>query len=154
MTQAILEHCGVYAGMLIIAVVSGFVFVLPVEVVLAAVVVVVGNLPLAIALGVIAAAGQMIAKGVLYKGAQRATAIGPPKPNGRLARAKKWIARWEDKPIGMTFVSGVVGIPPLVLVAPLAGVLGIRFRSFMAAGMAGRTIRFVTLAVITLYASH
>lgn len=154
MTEAILQHCGIYGGMLIIGVISGLVPVVPAEIVLGAVVVIAGNLWLAVALGVIVAAGQMVAKAVLYKGAARAARLGEPKPNGKLERAKKWIERWKDKPLGMTFVSGVFGLPPLLLVAPLAGVLGIRFRAFMACGMAGRTVRFVTVALIALYASH
>ena len=154
MTDAILGTLGIYAGMFVVGVISGFAFI-PAEIALAAVVVVAGNLPLAIALAVILAAGQMVAKGILYQGAARAARLrGEPKPDGKIAKAKKLMERWKDRPLALTFVSGAVGIPPLVLFAPLAGVLGIRFRGFMAMGMAGRSVRFVVIAVAALYASH
>jgi membrane protein YqaA with SNARE-associated domain len=154
-TQQILDSLGIYAGIFIIGIISGLVPFLPAEIILGAVVVLAGNLWLAVSLGVLVAAGQMVAKALLYKGAQRAVAIGgEPKEGSKLARAKKYVDRWKDKPLLLTFVSGTIGIPPLLLIAPLAGIMGIRFRAFLACGMAGRTVRFVTIAVIALYASH
>jgi membrane protein YqaA with SNARE-associated domain len=155
MTDAILEYFGIYAGMFILGAVSGLVPVIPAEIALAAVVVVAGNFWLAVALGVLIAAGQMVAKAILYKGAQRAARLGgPPKPDGKLAKAKAMMDKWKDKPLWLCFVSGTFGLPPLLLVAPLAGVLGIRFDGFMVSAMAGRTLRFVTIALVALYASH
>lgn len=155
MTDSIIDHLGIYAGMLVIGVVSGLVPFIPAEIVLAAVVVIAGNFWLAVAIALLAAAGQMIAKALLYQGALRAVKRnGAPKPGSKLARAQKWALRWKDKPLALTFLSGLVGIPPLLLFAPLAGVLGIRFRAFMTLGMAGRSVRFVAIALIALYASH
>lgn len=155
MTETIIDTLGIYAGMLVIGVVSGLVPVIPAEVVLAAVVVIAGNFWLAVAVALLAAGGQMIAKALLYQAALRAVhRSGEPKPGSKLARAQKWVERWKDKPLALTFVSGAIGIPPLLLFAPLAGVLGVRFRAFMALGMAGRSVRFVAVALIALYATH
>ena len=155
MTDAIIGTLGIYGAMLVIGIVSGLVPFVSVEICLVAAVAVAGNLWLAVALGVLAAAGQMIAKVVLYQGARRAATLGgEPKPNSKLARAKAMIDRWKDKPLALTFISASVGLPPFYVVSLLAGLLGIRFRAFFALGMAGRTIRFVTVALVALYASH
>ncbi len=45
-------------------------------------------------------------------------------------------------------LGATVGIPPQVLIALLAGVIGLRFRTFVAIDVTGRILRFTTIVVV------
>jgi membrane protein YqaA with SNARE-associated domain len=101
---------------------------------------------------VIVAIGQMIAKIGLYHAARGAGVLGNrTKLAASLAKARALVDRWEDKPLTLLFVSAVLGLPPFYLVSLLAGLVGIRFRTFLLLGILGRVIRFVALALLVLY---
>jgi membrane protein YqaA with SNARE-associated domain len=49
---------------------------------------------------------------------------------------------------GVVLLSGSVGLPPLLAIAFYAGTSSMRVRSFLTACLAGRTVRFVVLALV------
>ena len=62
------------------------------------------------------------------------------------------MARWRDKPLLVTFASAVIGLPPFYLVTLVAGVAGLRLRTFLWLGTLGRAIRFFAIALTVAYA--
>lgn len=143
---------GVVGATLGVAVLSGVIPVLNLEIYLIGVVAVTGGIPLAIVLGLIAALGQMIAKAGLYHVARGATNLTRKKHSAGIDKARTMIARWRNKPLTLLFVSGSVGLPPFYVVSLAAGMLDVRFRSFLAVGFAGRAARFVTIALLATLA--
>lgn len=153
MVDSIVAALGIYAGTLVVGVLSGLVPVINGELFLIGVVLFTGQLWPAIALALLVAAGQMIAKVVLYKGVERASEAGKETRFGaKLAKARAKIEKWQDKPYAVTFISAITGLPPFYLVTLIAGALGVRFRTFMILGSIGRVVRFIALALIVLWA--
>jgi membrane protein YqaA with SNARE-associated domain len=146
-----LQGAGIYAGSFVVAVISGIVPVVNAELYLIGVVLALGRTSEALVLAVIVALGQMISKATLYQAALGATCVGRRKSaklDAKITRAREYAERWKTKPLSVTFVSATAGLPPLYLVSLVAGLLGVRFRAFVAVGFAGRTLRFATIAVI------
>ncbi|MGE0549222.1 MAG: hypothetical protein AB7O24_22115 [Kofleriaceae bacterium] len=144
---------GIYAATFVVAVLSGFIPVVNAELYLIGVAVVTGNVWLAVVLGVIVAAGQMVAKIGIYQAARSASSLGGrrgPKYEAKLAKARALVDKWRDKPFVLLFVSASTGLPPFFIVSLLAGMLSIKFRPFVTIGMLGRTLRFVTIALVAL----
>jgi len=143
---------GIYLATLIISVLSGLVPVINGELYLIAAILVAGDPVVGLVLAVIVAVGQMIAKIVLYYAARGAGALGRSTRLGaKLERAQLLMERWRNKPLTLLFVSAVTGLPPFYLVSLLAGIVGIRFTTFLLLGLVGRVIRFVALALLVLY---
>lgn len=152
MIDSIEASVGIYLATLIVSVLSGLVPLVNGELYLAAAILVVGEPAPALALALIVALGQMIAKVSLYYTARGATELGRSTRMGaKLERARALAERWRGKPLTVLSVSAVTGLPPFYLVSLLAGVLGIRIGMFLLIGIAGRVIRFVALALIVLY---
>lgn len=151
MIDSIEASVGIYLATLIVSVLSGLVPVVNGELYLIAAILVAGDPAVAIVLAVLVAIGQMIAKIGLYHAARGATELGRATRFGaKLERAQLLVARWRGKPLTLLFVSAVTGLPPFYLVSLLAGVVGIRFSTFLLLGLLGRVIRFVALALIVL----
>jgi membrane protein YqaA with SNARE-associated domain len=143
---------GIYLATLIISVLSGLVPVVNGELYLIAAILVAGDPVVALVLAVIVAIGQMIAKIGLYFTARGATELGRSTRLGaKLERAQLLVERWRGKPLTLLSISAVTGLPPFYLVSLVAGVVRIRFATFLVIGLAGRVIRFVALALIVLY---
>ncbi|HSK03931.1 MAG TPA: VTT domain-containing protein [Kofleriaceae bacterium] len=152
MIDSIEATVGIYLATLIISVLSGLVPVVNGELYLIAAIVVADDPVVALVLAVIVALGQMIAKIGLYHAARGATELGRSTRFGqKLERAQLLVERWQGKPLTLLFVSAVTGLPPFYLVSLLAGILRIRFGTFLLLGIVGRVIRFVALALIVLY---
>lgn len=152
MIDSIEASVGIYLATLIISVVSGLVPLVNGELYLIAAILVAGDPGVAIALALIVAIGQMIAKIGLYYTARGATELGRTTRLGaKLDRAQLVVERWRNKPLSVLLLSAVAGIPPFYLVSLAAGVLRIRFGAFLLLGLAGRAIRFVALALVVLY---
>lgn len=145
---------GLYGSALVVAFISGIVPFVNAEIYLAGVVLAVGGVPEALLLAVLVAIGQTAAKVLLYQAALRATNAGTrnAKLAARIERARQRVAKWGSRPLSMTFVSATVGLPPFYAVSLFAGMLALRFRTFVLLALAGRTIRFVTIAVIAALA--
>lgn len=107
--------------------------------------------PKLIVLAVIVALGQSLTHALIYqsgRGLANAGAKRRAKLEARLAKARELGARWQKSELLLIALGATVGIPPQVLVALLAGVIGIRFRTFVAIDVAGRIARFVTIVVV------
>lgn len=146
---------GIYLGSFLIAIVSGVVPIVNAELYLVGVVLAVGGIPEALILAVLVAAGQMVAKAMLYQTARGATNLGRSHTTGfaaKLDRARTMVERWRNKPLGVTFVSASLGLPPFYIVSLVAGMLQVRFRAFLFIGLAGRTLRFGIIAVLAALA--
>lgn len=142
---------GIYGASFVIAILSGFIPLINAEIYLVAVSVSTQSLPLAIALGFIVALGQMIAKVGIYKTARKASNLRLHEEGSKMARARKLMAKWEGKPHLLTFISATFGIPPFFIVSVVGGMLELPFVQFMTVGFIGRSIRFVTVAVVAVY---
>jgi membrane protein YqaA with SNARE-associated domain len=150
MMSALSTTLGIYAGTLVVCFLMGLVPILNTELFLIGVVLVAQNLGLAIVLGLLAAFGEVMAKVVLYYTARGAVDLGSARHRGRLEKARARIEQWKEKPLAVTFVSAVVGLPPFYLVSSLAGALKLRLRSFILVGFTGRALRFVCIAMAPL----
>jgi membrane protein YqaA with SNARE-associated domain len=151
MGEAIVAQIGIYGAAFVIGLISSAVPIVSAEVFLATYVAYAGGLGLAIVLALLVSVGQIVMKVPMYEAARGATRLAHPAPNGRLARAKARIERWKDKPFALTFVSAATGVPPFYFLALVAGILEMRFRTFLGVGLAGRVVRFVGIALIALY---
>jgi membrane protein YqaA with SNARE-associated domain len=153
MTDDIIAHVGIFGAAFVIGLVSSVIPVISAELFVATVVIATTQEPTrVIVLGTIVAVGQIAAKVPMYYGARGATRLAHPAPDGRLSRARRWIDRWRGSPVALTFVSGLTGVPPFYAVALLAGMLELPFGGFLAVGLVGRIIRFVTIGLVALSA--
>jgi membrane protein YqaA with SNARE-associated domain len=150
--DSIVAALGIYAGTLVVGVLSGLVPIVNGEIFLVAMVLLTGQVWPAIALGLLVAIGQMIAKVILWKMASGATEAGKDTRLGRkIAQARTKIEKWREKPLAITFISALTGLPPFYIVTLLAAALGVRFRTFLILGIIGRVIRFVVIALIAVW---
>jgi membrane protein YqaA with SNARE-associated domain len=107
--------------------------------------------PKLIVLAVVVALGQSVTHAMVFqsgRGLAKAGAKRRPKLEARLAKARELGARWEKSELLLITLGATIGIPPQVLVALLAGVIGIRFRTFVAIDVPGRIARFITIVVV------
>jgi len=98
------------------------------------------------ALVLVATAGQMVGKCVVYWSARGA---GKAPPERWTASLERWRVRFERRPpaaLGLVFVSSAVGIPPFYVISLLAGALKLGFGRYLFAGTCGRLVRFGLLA--------
>lgn len=107
--------------------------------------------PKLIVLAVIVAVGQSITHALLYQSARGLAKVGAkrrPKLEARIAKARALGAKWEKSELLLMALGATIGIPPQALVAVLAGVVGIRFRTFAAIDVTGRIARFTTIVMV------
>ena len=107
--------------------------------------------PKLVVLAVIVALGQSVTHAMVYQSGRGLSKVGAnrsPKLEARLVKARELGARWETSELLLITLGATIGIPPQVLVALLAGVIGIRFRTFVAIDVAGRIARFVTIVLL------
>jgi len=107
--------------------------------------------PKLIVLAVIVGLGQSVTHAMVYQSARglaKAGAKRRAKLEARLAKARALGARWENSELLLIALGATVGIPPQVVIAFLAGAIGIRFRTFVAIDVAGRIARFTTIVVV------
>jgi membrane protein YqaA with SNARE-associated domain len=107
--------------------------------------------PKLIILAVIVGLGQSVTHAILFQSARglaKAGAKRRPWLESKIEKARKIGARWQKSELLMITLGATIGFPPQALVALLAGVIEIRFRTFVAIDVAGRIARFVTIVVI------
>jgi membrane protein YqaA with SNARE-associated domain len=107
--------------------------------------------PKLVVLAVIVALGQSVTHALVFQSARGLAKVGAkkrPKLEARIAKARALGVRWQKSELLLITLGATVGIPPQVLVALLAGVIGIRFRTFVAIDVAGRIVRFTTIVLI------
>ena len=161
MTDAndIIAHVGIYGAAFVIGMISSIVPLISAEVFVAVTCVTVTRQPVDVAVvGVLVAIGQMVMKVPMYYGSRGAGKLVRPAPDGRIARALRWVERtaidrWRAYPTALTFVSASTGVPPFYALVLLAGAIEMPAIKFMTVGMIGRLIRFVTIGLGALYLS-
>ena len=107
--------------------------------------------PKLIALAVIVALGQNVTHAILYQSARglaKAGAKSRPRLEAQIAKARALGEKWQKSELLLITLGATVGIPPQALVALLAGVIGIRFRTFVAIDIPGRIVRFTTIVMV------
>lgn len=97
-------------------------------------------------LAVLATAGQMTGKGVLYWTTRRTISLGTSSGHEKLARWQTWLDGRGSRLVPLVFLSAAVGVPPFYIVTLAAGALRIRFAEFLAVGCTGRLVHFGCLA--------
>ena len=105
-----------------------------------------------IILACIVALAQSVTHALLFQsGRGVANAKGTkkrPKLEARIEKARALGKKWEKSEILLIALGATIGIPPQVLIAFLAGIIGIKFRTFVSIDFAGRIVRFVTIVAI------
>jgi membrane protein YqaA with SNARE-associated domain len=102
-----------------------------------------------------AASGQMVGKLAVFQLAGR-SARGSSRLMARLhaerlmSRVTDHTQRYPRHLAALVATSALVGLPPLAVVAPLAGAAAMRGRQFFTYGFAGRLARFSLLALVPL----
>lgn len=120
-----------------------------------------GGTSAAIALGIAAGAGATVGKIVWYEVARRGSesAWAQRKLNSPKLKAsyEKWVSRMQGRPvyaIGIMFLAASVGIPPLLAMAAVGGLLKMPMWAFIPTVFIGRTIRFTLLFLGVDFALH
>lgn len=108
----------------------------------------------AIAHGVVAGAGQSVGKIVWYEVARRSieSKWAEKKMSSPKVRASydRWVGRMEGRPWyagAIMFVSAFAGIPPLLVMAAVAGALKMPMWIFLPTIFVGRSLRFWLIIV-------
>ena len=143
---------GVYLAIFVLAIVSG---VFPLASSEAALIAIGATSaygwPKLVVLAVIVAIGQAITHGSLFFSARGIAKVGAkkrPRLEARIAKARELAERWKKSELLLIALGATVGVPPQALIALLAGVIDIRFRTFVAIDIPGRIARFVTIVLI------
>jgi len=107
--------------------------------------------PQLLVLAGIVAIGQSVTHAMVFqsgRGLAHAGATRSPALEARLVKARALGVRWENSERLLIALGATVGIPPQVLIALLAGAIGIRLRTFVAIDVSGRILRFTTIVVV------
>lgn len=102
-------------------------------------------LPLVVA---VATVGQMITKTGLFELARRAPGRLPTRARTALERGAAKLSSHQGAAGSLVFASAAAGIPPFYGVSLAGGALGMRTKTFVLTGTAGRALRFGALAWI------
>jgi membrane protein YqaA with SNARE-associated domain len=142
---------GIYVAMFLFAVLSGVFPLANSEAAMIALGAVSSySVPKLIVLATLTALGQSVTHASVYlsaRGLAKAGAKRRPRLEARIAKAREIGERWQKSELLLIALGATVGIPPQVLVAMFAGVIGIRLRTFMSIDIAGRTARFVAIVM-------
>lgn len=111
-----------------------------------------GGTSAAISLGIAAGAGATVGKIVWYEAARRGAESAWAQKKLTSPKVKdsyeKWLGRMKGRPayaILVMFVASSVGIPPLLAMAAVGGLLKMPLWAFVPTVFVGRTIRFTLL---------
>ena len=96
----------------------------------------------------LASAGQMAGKCVLYWAGRGVIPLRSGRIGITLASWRERFERSSSRPMGLIFVSSALGIPPFYVVTILAGAFRVRFGRFIAVGSCGRLLRFGVLVLV------
>ena len=107
--------------------------------------------PKLVVLAVIVGLGQSVTHAMLFQSARGLAKTGAkrrPRIEAQIEKARALGAKWQKSELLLIALGATVGVPPQALVALLAGVIGIRFRTFVAIDLPGRIARFTTIVLI------
>ena len=101
-----------------------------------------------IGLVVVATAGQMTGKCLVYWAGRGSSRLSSPKIVRTLDRWRERFRRSRSSPMALVLLSSAVGIPPFFVVTAMAGALKLNFPRFVLAGTIGRLVRFSALVFV------
>jgi len=142
--EELIEKVGVYAGSFVVGFVSGLVPFINAELYLVAVSPLVSRNKL-VPIAVLTAAGQMVAKTIIFYAGRGVFSINMRKIEKKLETVQAKFQAWENKVDALILLSAVVGMPPFYIVSFVAGALKLHYIRFLAAGLVGRGIRFAAI---------
>ena len=96
----------------------------------------------------VAVAGQMSGKCLVYWMSRQGARGASPKMTAKIERWRERMTRHRSSPVAIVFFSSAVGFPPFFAITAIAGALKINLGGFLAAGAAGRLIRFCLLVLL------
>jgi len=139
--EQLLDHFGVYVTTLVVSLVAGFIPLDIMEVFLASVAAVTPRSQ-ALPIVALAALGQMTGKTIIFLAASGVLKLSLKKRSDKLQRIQEKIASWKYGIGALVLVSAAVGIPPFYWVTIAAGAARLNLPFYIAAGYAGRFVRF------------
>lgn len=132
---------------LVIAAASSLLPVSPVEVLLVALS---ASAPpwLLLPIIIVATAGHMSAKMLIYIGSRRTMPAVPARQRAALDRVRALLARRRRTQLLTVLASAIGGMPPFYLVTVCCGILRLPLRDYLVAGTIGRGLRFGALVLL------
>lgn len=104
------------------------------------------------ALAFVGALGQTMGKLIWYEAARRSLSWGWVRRRLETPQRQEALARWRGRfaerpwlPMSVLFLSASVGLPPLLVIAVLAGQLHLSRVGFAFTVLVGRTLRFAAI---------
>ena len=113
--------------------------------------------PKLIVIALIVAMGQVATHSILFHMARGLAKVGAKKRpwlEKRLERARALGEKWKASEVLLMTLGAVLGFPPQILIAILAGAIGIRFRVFLVIDILGRIVRFGFLVAVARIAAN
>lgn len=104
------------------------------------------------AFALLATAGQVSGKALMYWTGRRAGAIEAARFGAAVTRWRTRFKRHALHPFVWVFVSAVVGLPPLYVITILAGAARLSFGRFLVVTCCGRLIHFSALVLLPHFA--
>ena len=150
MADSILSALGIYGGVFLVSLVAGLFPIASIELVL------IGiaawkhpSWQLLTLLVLIASVGHQIAKTITYFAGEGALKLPKGRTKALIDKAQKHIDRWNKRPWLIMCLSATVGLPPLVVVALVAGpMMHIKYLPFTIICFVGRFGRFMVMTFI------
>ncbi|MGB7296588.1 MAG: VTT domain-containing protein [Candidatus Aminicenantales bacterium] len=139
--EQLIVRYGLYLTTYVVAVISGFVPVVNLEVYL---VWVAAFTPCSQAVGIalLATLGQMTAKTLMYLAGAGVLKISVKKPGKKLRAVQMKMAAWQHRMGIFLFSSAFLGVPPFYVVSIASGICRVPIAVFVIWGLAGRLLRF------------
>jgi membrane protein YqaA with SNARE-associated domain len=149
-TSQILASVGLYGGTFLVCLIGGLIPIVNTEVFLVGLIGLgavhsPSSLP---AIVLLASAGQMIAKLILYYAGLGMFELPRGRYKAKIEAARARMEKWRNKPKLVLAFASTVGLPPLYLVSLSAGALKMRLRTFVPICMAGRVVHFAAVVAI------
>ncbi len=143
---------GVYLAVFVFGILSGVIPITNSEVLMTAL----GagsayGVPKLLVLAFLVAVGQSITHAALFftaRGLAKAGTSTSPTWEARIAKAHEVAERYKKSELLMLIGGATIGVPPQVLVATVAGTIGIRFRVFGTIDVLGRFVRFALIGLV------
>lgn len=142
--EALTGKVGIYLASFVVGFVSGLVPFVNSEIYLVAVSSVAAR-PALMPIALLVAAGQMVAKTILFYAGQGVFKINMGKYQSKVEAVQDKFVRWKNKTDALIFMSAALGLPPFYVVSFVAGALKLNVIKFVVVGLVGRGIRFAAL---------
>ncbi|WP_428261503.1 VTT domain-containing protein [Haliangium sp.] len=145
-TAAVLEALGVYGGSFVVALLSGVLPLVNIELFLIGLVALAPDSYSLVPLVAVTTAGQMTAKVAMYWAGRGVLDL----PLGKYRKSiDKWQHRFNHSEPRLSlfiFTSAATGLPPFFVISILAGTFKMPFWRFLLVGYLGRALRFALCA--------